>query len=80
MFTRLALAGSLKALPAQAAVYLTLASQNGLGHKVKMLFSDPFSTVTYRWNWFDAAVLLPYFAVMIILAMYGVHRYTMCYL
>jgi len=29
---------------------------------------------------FDAAVLLPYFAVMIVLALYGVHRYTMCYL
>jgi len=25
-------------------------------------------------------VLLPYFAVMIVLALYGVHRYTMCYL
>jgi hypothetical protein len=34
----------------------------------------------YHWNFFDAAVLLPYFAVMIVLALYGVHRYTMCYL
>ncbi len=34
----------------------------------------------YHWNLFDAAVLLPYFAVMIVLALYGVHRYTMCYL
>ena len=45
-----------------------------------MLFTDPFSTVTYHWNLFDALVLLPYFAVMIVLALYGVHRYTMCYL
>jgi len=34
----------------------------------------------YHWNLFDAAVLLPYFAVMIVLSIYGVHRYTMCYL
>ncbi len=34
----------------------------------------------YHWNWFDAALLLPYFAVMIVLALYGVHRYTLCYL
>ena len=34
----------------------------------------------YHWNLFDAALLLPYFAVMIVLAIYGVHRYTLCYL
>ncbi len=34
----------------------------------------------YHWNWFDPALLLPYFAVMIVLAIYGVHRYTLCYL
>jgi len=34
----------------------------------------------YHWNPFDAALLLPYFAVMIVLAIYGIHRYTMCYL
>jgi len=25
-------------------------------------------------------MLIPYFAVMIILSFYGIHRYTMCYL
>jgi cellulose synthase/poly-beta-1,6-N-acetylglucosamine synthase-like glycosyltransferase len=34
----------------------------------------------YQWNGFDAALLVPYFAVMIFLAIYGVHRYTMVYL
>ncbi|MGB6689761.1 MAG: cellulose synthase family protein [Terracidiphilus sp.] len=33
----------------------------------------------YHWNPFDAALLLPYFAVMILLAIYGVHRYTLVY-
>ena len=59
--------------------YLALASQNSLSHQMKNMFTDPFSSVTYHWNWFDAVILLPYFAVMIVLALYGVHRYTMCY-
>jgi cellulose synthase/poly-beta-1,6-N-acetylglucosamine synthase-like glycosyltransferase len=62
------------------AAYLAFAPQHGLRHYMKMLFSDPFSTVPYRLNAFDMAVLVPYFAVMIVLALYGVHRYTMCYL
>ncbi|MDR3751291.1 MAG: glycosyltransferase family 2 protein [Terracidiphilus sp.] len=33
----------------------------------------------YHWNYFDLAMLLPYFAVMIGLSVYGVHRYTMVY-
>jgi cellulose synthase/poly-beta-1,6-N-acetylglucosamine synthase-like glycosyltransferase len=45
-----------------------------------MLFTDPFSTVTYHWNWFDLVLLIPYFAVMIVLSIYGVHRYTLCYI
>ena len=62
------------------AAYLAFASQNGMRHQLKMLFNDPFSTVTHHWNWFDLAMLIPYFAVMIVLALYGIHRYTMCYL
>ena len=44
-----------------------------------MVFSDPFASVHYHWNVFDACMLLPYFAVMILLSFYGIHRYTMCY-
>jgi len=33
----------------------------------------------YHWNWFDMALLIPYFIVMVILSIYGIHRYTMCY-
>jgi cellulose synthase/poly-beta-1,6-N-acetylglucosamine synthase-like glycosyltransferase len=60
-------------------VYLALASPNSLSRQIRSAFTDPFSSVTYHWNWFDAVILLPYFAVMIVLALYGVHRYTMCY-
>jgi cellulose synthase/poly-beta-1,6-N-acetylglucosamine synthase-like glycosyltransferase len=60
--------------------FLLFAPQNGLRHQLKMMFNDPFSSVTHQWNWFDTAMLFPYFAVMIVLALYGIHRYTMCYL
>jgi len=80
LLTRLAFAGTLKALPAQAAVYLAFASQNGLRHYLKSQFGDQTFRGLYHWNLFDALVLLPYFAVMIVLALYGIHRYTMCYL
>ncbi len=52
---------------------------NGLKHQFKALFTDPFSSVHHYWNWFDAALLTPYFIVMLVLAAYGIHRYTMCY-
>jgi cellulose synthase/poly-beta-1,6-N-acetylglucosamine synthase-like glycosyltransferase len=47
---------------------------------LKAQYGDQTFKGLYHWNLFDAAVLLPYFAVMIVLALYGVHRYTMCYL
>jgi cellulose synthase/poly-beta-1,6-N-acetylglucosamine synthase-like glycosyltransferase len=60
----------------QAVVF---APQNNLRHQLKTLFTDPFATVHHSFNWFDTLLLLPYFMVMIVLAAYGIHRYTMCY-
>ena len=60
---------------------LAFAPNNGLRHYIKaMQDTDTTFKNLYHWNAFDAAVLLPYFAVMILLAIYGVHRYTLCYL
>jgi cellulose synthase/poly-beta-1,6-N-acetylglucosamine synthase-like glycosyltransferase len=67
-------------LPMRLAGYLALTQQSPLRHQLKMLFTDPFSTVTYHWNWFDLVLLIPYFAVMIVLSIYGIHRYTLCYI
>ena len=68
-------------LPAQLAAHLALAPQTGLRHYLKTLQqTDQTFQGLYHWNLFDAALLIPYFLVMIILAIYGVHRYTMCYL
>ena len=31
----------------------------------------------YRWNLFDALLLIPYFLVMVVLSFYGIHRYQL---
>jgi cellulose synthase/poly-beta-1,6-N-acetylglucosamine synthase-like glycosyltransferase len=58
---------------------LAFAPQTGLRHYLKMQYADQTFKGLYHWNWFDASMLLPYFAVMIVLSFYGIHRYTMCY-
>jgi cellulose synthase/poly-beta-1,6-N-acetylglucosamine synthase-like glycosyltransferase len=71
----------LAGLPSRMAAHILFAPQSGLRHYWKeMQSTDQTFKGLYHWNFFDAAVLLPYFAVMIVLALYGVHRYTMCYL
>jgi cellulose synthase/poly-beta-1,6-N-acetylglucosamine synthase-like glycosyltransferase len=73
-------ASLLVGLQHQAATYLMFASQNGLRHYLKaMQNTDQTFRGLYHWNWFDLALLIPYFAVMIGLSVYGVHRYTMVY-
>jgi cellulose synthase/poly-beta-1,6-N-acetylglucosamine synthase-like glycosyltransferase len=64
---------------AQVPALVAFASQNGLKHYLKMQYADQTFKGLYHWNWFDAAMLLPYFAVMIVLSFYGIHRYTMAY-
>jgi len=59
---------------------LILTPQTGLRHFLKMQYADQTFRGLYEWNAFDAAILLPYFAVMIVLAIYGVHRYQMAWL
>jgi len=75
------LASPLSVLCNRTGFYLFFASQNGLRHYLKaMQQTDQTFKNLYHWNPFDAALLLPYFAVMIVLAIYGLHRYTLVYL
>jgi len=62
-----------------AGVYFAFAPQGGLRHYLKMQYADQTFKGLYHWNFFDACMLIPYFAVMILLSFYGLHRYTMCY-
>jgi len=61
------------------AAYLAFAPHNGLLHALKIQYADQTFKGLYHWIWFDLTMLLPYFAVMIALSYYGIHRYTMCY-
>ena len=58
---------------------MAFSSQTSLRHYLKMQYADQTFKGLYRWNPFDLMLLIPYFIVMIILALYGIHRYTMCY-
>jgi cellulose synthase/poly-beta-1,6-N-acetylglucosamine synthase-like glycosyltransferase len=73
-------ASLLNGLASRASAYFAFAPQTGLRHYLKMEYADRTFRGLYHWNAFDLALLLPYFAVMIVLAIYGIHRYTLCYL
>ena len=76
------LSGLLLRVPAHLSpAHLAFAPQNGFRHYLKaMQQTDQTFKNLYHWNPFDAALLIPYFAVMIVLAIYGMHRYTLVYL
>jgi len=77
--TRLIPPGLFAALTSRVATFLAFAPQTGLRHYFKMQYADQTFKGLYHWNWFDLMLLIPYFFVMIVLSIYGVHRYTMCY-
>ncbi len=66
-------------LPLRAETLLAFLSQQTLRQYLKMQYADQTFKGLYHWNLFDASLLLPYFAVMILLSIYGMHRYTLCY-
>jgi cellulose synthase/poly-beta-1,6-N-acetylglucosamine synthase-like glycosyltransferase len=73
-------ASVLSGLSLRMAAYMAFVPQTGLRHYLKaMQNADKTFHGLYHWNPFDLALLLPYFAVMLVLAIYGIHRYTMCY-
>src|SRR5437899_6858950 len=64
------------ARPALAVVLV----QHGLSQYLRQHFFDTTFKGLYHANAFDMALLIPYFAVLIMLASYGIHRYTLVYL
>src|SRR5580698_9551564 len=57
------------------------APQHGLLHYLKQQrqANRTFQGL-YHWNTFDVCLLIPYFAVMLVLAFYGLHRYQLVWL
>ncbi len=62
-------------MPLFAPLLVLLYAQPALGTRIANgLFDDTFSGI-YRLSPFDWALLIPYFATLIILSIYGLHRY-----
>jgi len=57
---------------------LVLVSQSTLGHYWHKLTDRTFTGI-YHANAFDLAMMIPYFIVLFILAVYGLHRYWLVY-
>jgi len=57
---------------------LALLSQSSLGHYWHKLTDRTFAGV-YRANSFDLMMMIPYFIVLFVLAVYGLHRYWLVY-
>ncbi len=56
-----------------------LASQNSVTFYLTRIFTpDPFRGI-YQVNSFDLLLLIPYFSILSILALYGLHRYILVY-
>jgi cellulose synthase/poly-beta-1,6-N-acetylglucosamine synthase-like glycosyltransferase len=51
-----------------------LAANSATSRMVRSLFDDTFSGI-HQLSWFDWAILIPYFAILTLLSVYGVHRY-----
>ncbi len=62
---------------ANAVFFFLLASSPFTHYWHKLV--DPTFRGLYQANAFDLAIMLPYFAVMVVLAMYGIHRYALVY-
>ncbi len=45
----------------------------------RIFHNDPFQGI-YRVNAFDLSILIPYFTILVILSIYGIHRYYLTYL
>ncbi|MDP9268703.1 MAG: glycosyltransferase family 2 protein [Acidobacteriota bacterium] len=56
------------------------AQKKGVFETLKRQITDTTFKGLYQPNWFDYGLLLPYFVVMIILAMYGLHRYQLVWM
>jgi cellulose synthase/poly-beta-1,6-N-acetylglucosamine synthase-like glycosyltransferase len=54
--------------------------QHSLSQYVQQHFFDTTFKGLYHANAFDMALLIPYFFVLVLLATYGIHRYTLVYL
>ncbi|MGH9662708.1 MAG: glycosyltransferase [Bryobacteraceae bacterium] len=54
--------------------FALLAAESGMNRLARTLFDDTFAGI-HQLAWFDWMILIPYFSVLIVLSVYGIHRY-----
>ncbi len=67
-------------MSSQIPILANFIAQQGLSHYIRQHFLDKTFRGIYEVNTFDLCLLIPYFVVLILLATYGLHRYTLVYL
>ena len=70
----------LNAFFSNAICALAVVAPRGFAHYVRTHFLDQTFKGLYKPNAFDLTLLVPYFVLMIILALYGLHRYQLVYM
>ena len=56
-------------------IYLALVAQKSPTERlIQNLLNNPFAGI-HQLNWFDWCMMIPYFTVLLILSVYGLHRY-----
>ncbi len=66
-------------MPGLLTFFLGLFAQPSFLKKAQHFLFDRTFEKVYQLNWFDLALMVPYFAVMIVLSFYGLHRYWLVY-
>ncbi len=67
-------------MPSAIQLLAVILAPRGIGQYIRQHFLDKTFQGLYHANGFDLALLIPYFIVLILLAGYGMHRYTLVYL
>src|SRR5262244_4273873 len=67
-------------MPALHFTVAFLLAERSFSRYLHQHFFDTTFKGLYHANAFDMALLIPYFTVLILLASYGLHRYTLVYL
>src|SRR5262249_8455969 len=57
-----------------SSIPLALLANTTVSRLTQVLFDDTFAGI-HRLSWFDWALLIPYFGILAILSVYGLHRY-----
>lgn len=67
-------------MPLFSPLFAAFLAQRGISQYIRQHFLDTTFKGLYSVNAFDLALLIPYFIVLVLLASYGMHRYTLVYL